>query len=756
MTDPQLSAEQVKRGAQVLDGDTLIGIVLKSTFTFTPEDETAADLGLATYEMSGAGYDRLTATARVERIDGEWKLFLDDVTTTDLSASGDRAGIYWVTDEAVDADALTVVYADDPGGPVNPYEPTWDSGIVAFPIESMNARLSAVEALAAAAVRTVNHDGPDGDGNVDVAGGGGGGGLACAFDPARVSSPGRNRFQTWPEVAEFMASTDLPVTVYVEGDPADLVDVNGTMVRAARVTAGTYALGELVTFADHEHDWFLGGTVLVFEDGAVFDPAPSVIEVRGGLLLLQDGAEPVCEGDAVSGGFIVYSGGTVASNDAPFFHNTGADTSFTVGLINRGGRYLNGPSDDSTIDLPISAGSAPIVTAEGALVVLVADLGITNFTDDLLAGDGSAVYIVNTTAAQQATAPAHADFTDGFGGGAKLTNTRSANTGYNPTVSGLTATNVQAAIDEIVAGGSGGGGSVAADAIFDAKGDLAVGTGANTAAKLTVGANGTLLMAASGETVGAKWASPSDVRAALGLVPGTDVQAYDPDLAAFAGLSLVADRLPYANGTGTLALATFTAAGRALVDDATAADQRDTLGLGGLATYTGQAAWAPSVTNGAVAETIPPWAASGNQAILTSGRLYLTPIFLTAGMVVSNIGWLSGSTAAIAPTNQWFGLFDISRNALRLTVDDTTTAWANSTAKTLALTSSYTVTTTGSYYLGIMVAAGTVISMRGAAGPAAGAYVAVNSSTGQTTPPTLPFTGSTGTASFTAAYGWVS
>lgn len=39
-------------------------------------------------------------------------------------------------------------------------------------------------------------------------------------------------------------------------------------------------------------------------------------------------------------------------------------------------------------------------------------------------------------------------------------------------------------------------------------------------------------------------------------------QASHANLTAFAGLSLVADRLPYANGTGTLALATFTAAAR--------------------------------------------------------------------------------------------------------------------------------------------------------------------------------------------------
>lgn len=49
------------------------------------------------------------------------------------------------------------------------------------------------------------------------------------------------------------------------------------------------------------------------------------------------------------------------------------------------------------------------------------------------------------------------------------------------------------------------------------------------------------------------------------------------NLSAFQGLSLIADRLPYANGTGTLSLATFTSAGRAILDDANAAAQRTTL-----------------------------------------------------------------------------------------------------------------------------------------------------------------------------------
>lgn len=54
---------------------------------------------------------------------------------------------------------------------------------------------------------------------------------------------------------------------------------------------------------------------------------------------------------------------------------------------------------------------------------------------------------------------------------------------------------------------TGVGGSVATDAIFDAKGDIPVGTGANTSAKRTVGANGTVLTADSAETTGVKWAT---------------------------------------------------------------------------------------------------------------------------------------------------------------------------------------------------------------------------------------------------------
>lgn len=75
---------------------------------------------------------------------------------------------------------------------------------------------------------------------------------------------------------------------------------------------------------------------------------------------------------------------------------------------------------------------------------------------------------------------------------------------------------------DVTIAAAGGSGAVATDAIWDAKGDLAVGSGADAADNLTVGSNDQVLVADSAQTLGVKWAA---VPGLSGYVPLATIDA---------------------------------------------------------------------------------------------------------------------------------------------------------------------------------------------------------------------------------------
>lgn len=117
--------------------------------------------------------------------------------------------------------------------------------------------------------------------------------------------------------------------------------------------------------------------------------------------------------------------------------------------------------------------------------------------------------------------------------------------------------------------------------------------------------------------------------------------------------------------------------------------------------------------NGVFAETLPrEICPEVNTTVAASGTLFLQAVYLKAGQLVSNISIHSSTTASATVSGNCVGLYDSALNLLATSANNTTNHAAN-TLRTYLMTTPYTVTADGLYYVGYFCTATTVATLKG-------------------------------------------
>lgn len=358
---------------------------------------------------------------------------------------------------------------------------------------------------------------------------------------------------------------------------------------AVYVSSGAGNVGIGTTVSDSTYKLTVNGSLriagptsngIVFADGTTMESAAVIGSATG---ISNAGDAIVAANTLGGGGSVVLRSGSVDALVADSGGNVGVGTLYPVSKFNvRGGDLLVGnpvnPYSANGVDDLLVAGS---VVFDGALIQRSASA--VNFSGLVVAGD---VYLSTGTAKRTGVGTNSPATTLDVNGNAQF--------GQGTTRSTFTAAGVLQLASSLGLAYGGTGAATAAGARTNL--GLAIGTNiqayddalqsisglATVADRMiyTTGADTYALtpLTAAGRAI-LDDTDATAQRATLGLVIGTNVQAYDDALQSIAGLATVADRMIYTTAADTYAVATLTAAGRALLDDAAASDQRTTLGL---------------------------------------------------------------------------------------------------------------------------------------------------------------------------------
>lgn len=153
-----------------------------------------------------------------------------------------------------------------------------------------------------------------------------------------------------------------------------------------------------------------------------------------------------------------------------------------------------------------------------------------------------------------------------------------------------------------------------------------------------------------------------------------------------------------------------------------------------------------------------------------SGAMHCQPLWLNSGVTIKNINYITGSTPATGPTHLFYALYDDGRSSssagqlgwLAQTADQLSAAIAANTNIGLALTSPYTTTYTGIYYVAFLCTVSTtmptLLGSGGATYPSiacaanTGALVSSRTSSSALTAPPSPSGAMIGLGQFNYAY----